>query len=301
MSLQLSNSAPLLSGLPLELGLPFLGSNQKPDIPFKYHVVYVTRELAERLLKNNSKNRKIILDHVARLAAHQSAGRFILSPHPVILDSDFSVRDGQHRLASIVKSGIPQLLIFAIYNRPMENSEWNVIDTGVPRTPAVWARIAGHTNAKMMCAAANVIISIVSPGGKARKDWPALDATLRLFEEAINTLKFNDVTAYGPFYGSCIFAYSAFPEAVKRFVDDVSTGADLHSKDPALKLRNYLSNTKRGGGSSDRFQDCLKVLTALKHRIDGTSISVLFAGEEGRNYFLKVQSDQVERIRQILN
>ena len=74
-----------------------------------FAVVLVTPELAaEWLATRNTHNRKIRTQRVALLAEDMTRGSWVFDAMPLRFATDDTLLDGQHRLAAVVRSGLPQ-------------------------------------------------------------------------------------------------------------------------------------------------------------------------------------------------
>jgi hypothetical protein len=65
----------------------------------------VTPELAANYLRFNNKNRKVSVNHLTFLSNEMKSGRFVENGEAIIFDRNGELKDGQHRLRSIIKSG----------------------------------------------------------------------------------------------------------------------------------------------------------------------------------------------------
>jgi hypothetical protein len=93
----------------------------------------VTPALAAALLERNSRNRPIYKANVRTFKDFMEEGLWRFTHEAVALDQNGILQDGQHRLTSIVESGVPQgILIFV--GMPPEN--FSVIGTGKTRNNA---------------------------------------------------------------------------------------------------------------------------------------------------------------------
>jgi hypothetical protein len=74
--------------------------------------VTVTPEVAAYWLERNPNNRKVRWAMVEALVKAMQEGRFLFNGDTVRIDWDKNLMDAQHRLWAIVKSGIPQEMLF---------------------------------------------------------------------------------------------------------------------------------------------------------------------------------------------
>lgn len=116
----------------------------------------ITPEYAEDLLKRNTINRKINKQYVVLLAHEMREGRFRLTHQGISVDANGCLQDGQHRLAAIVKSGIPQEF-FIFWNAPTDNMI--VLDSNKVRNSSDTLQQAGHVNTQTLASACTILIS----------------------------------------------------------------------------------------------------------------------------------------------
>lgn len=77
-------------------------------------IMEVTPQIAGQWLKQNDGNRKISISHVDRLAGIMARGEWVFNGETIVLNNAMRLLDGQHRLAAIVKTGIPQKMAVVI-------------------------------------------------------------------------------------------------------------------------------------------------------------------------------------------
>ena len=68
-------------------------------------MVYVTPEVAKNFLRFNNNNRNEAERHSRFLTKEMNEGRFIENGESIVFDINGQLKDGQHRLTSIIKSG----------------------------------------------------------------------------------------------------------------------------------------------------------------------------------------------------
>lgn len=70
-------------------------------------VELITPERATELLKLNTRNRRIRTKHVLNMSRQMERGEWRVTHQPIAISSDGALLDGQHRLAAVVKCGLP--------------------------------------------------------------------------------------------------------------------------------------------------------------------------------------------------
>lgn len=76
--------------------------------------VVTTKEIVDRLLDGNLRNRRLNAGHMKKLSMDIKNGRYVFNGQPVIRDQDGYLRDGQHRLIAIKEAGYPALPLLIV-------------------------------------------------------------------------------------------------------------------------------------------------------------------------------------------
>ena len=82
-----------------------LKKSKEVQTDLSVELVLVTPEVAKNYLRFNNKNRKASTDHVLFLSKEMSSGRFLENGESIVFDKKGWLKDGQHRLISIVETG----------------------------------------------------------------------------------------------------------------------------------------------------------------------------------------------------
>ena len=130
------------------------------DTVLREENILVTPEVARSILKNNTRNRKIRVDHVRNLAEAMKTGRWITTGTSSAIQfcEDGTLIDGQHRLLAVIMADV-NIMFRMIYDLP--EKAILVIDAGKPRSPVDALRIRGNdlcntkTLASIRCACGN--------------------------------------------------------------------------------------------------------------------------------------------------
>jgi len=116
----------------------------------------ITPEIAEEYLKHNTDNYRFLSrDKVNNYAEDMKHGLWKANGESIVFGADGILKDGQHRLNAIVKSGIPCEILVV---RGVEN-DIHVYDMGMGRTITQIARANGYSSGTDMVGAARTFIS----------------------------------------------------------------------------------------------------------------------------------------------
>ncbi len=103
-------------------------------------VINVSPAMAQNWLSQNPNNRSISVSRVSEYAQDMEKGDWEMNGEPIVIDTNGMLKDGQHRLAAVVKSGrtIPMLVVFGV------SSDAKIYDRGRSRSATDILRIAGY-------------------------------------------------------------------------------------------------------------------------------------------------------------
>lgn len=116
----------------------------------------ITPQKAAEYLRHNTNNyRKISLAKVNQYIAEIKAGRWELNGEPIVFGEDGVLKDGQHRLAAIAKSGrsIETAVIRGVKN------EVKIYDLGMTRTTTQIVNANGYEINSVVMAAVNLFLN----------------------------------------------------------------------------------------------------------------------------------------------
>lgn len=99
----------------------------------KTQIKRITPEVAKTLLEANINNRRFSKPYAKRLAAEMRAGIWHETHQGIAIDKNGYIVDGQHRLAAIVQSGVPQTMIVTT---ELDPDAYKYIDIGKRRNSA---------------------------------------------------------------------------------------------------------------------------------------------------------------------
>ena len=122
----------------------------------KTEIREITPEDAKKILEKNPTNRKLN-ERVCRLYAEQmQSGSWYANGMPIIIDLDGNLRDGQHRLTAIVKSGVTMKNALIVY---INNDDAACYDIGKVRSVKDTAALMGISSINIKN---NSIVSMIT-------------------------------------------------------------------------------------------------------------------------------------------
>jgi hypothetical protein len=242
----------------------------------------LTPAIAAELLTKNIDNRRQNPLHVARLAEDMRHGRWMLSPDPIVIDTNGHMRNGQHRCQACVLADVEVPILMATGADPRS---FMVMDIGMPRTLGQLAGIAGLTQGHLVTGAAKMMLRYERYPDRVWGVWTDITKAevLEFATEKIIILPGylhqagklpgmtrNTVTAAF----NLILNHSENADDWDGFWGPVATGVGLVEGDPRLALRNRGINgpvQKFGSGQSDLWA----MLKAWNAWVEGTSLKLI--------------------------
>lgn len=230
----------------------------------QYETRLIGPTLAELMLENNGRNRKLSGRLVAKLAKMMKEGQWVFDGAPIRLDTEGHLIDGQHRLWAVIESGTTQTFL-VVMGLPTETMA--VMDTGKSRNFADVLRMHDQSLADVsqIAATANIIYrwEVLNARGKAISSSGAsyipyqnlLDFFIANREELLAAFKVGRARAKGLRTSTSALALVAWlthkvdEQDSEFFFDRLLDGAGLPASSPILTLRNFFLNTRDKTGT----------------------------------------------------
>lgn len=210
----------------------------------------ITPEEAQIILdKCNQRNRHMSHYHVEFLASEMKNGRFRDNGDAIRFDFNGNLIDGQHRLAAIVKSGVP--LVDAIIILGLEPDAIDTIDSGKKRSASDKVHLRGYTRATNLAAAARMRLAYFNGDICAAHKYSDIEI-LQLIDDKHDVLT-EAVHMAEKVYKSPLkvipsvlaavisMALEHSREKTVEIVDKVISGEDLAAGDPCLAFRRTIA------------------------------------------------------------
>lgn len=206
----------------------------------------ITPQKAKTMLVDNTRNRGVKRELIRRYKEDMLANRWHLVGAPIVLASDGTILDGQHRLLACVQSGV-SFAAYVMRNVPKEHQV--AIDTGKSRGLKDVLHIRGETNFSSLAAAVNahwkwsnnyVLNWGVAPTIQQALDWLDANPGLRTSFDAARPLHYRPLMM--PASVATPFAYEAFKidhELASEFIESVSQRSGNGNSDPTIKLYDW--------------------------------------------------------------
>lgn len=241
-------------------------------------VVDLTPDIAAALLERNPNNRSLSKTKVDDFTHDMKNGDWKLNGEPVIIASDGSLNDGQHRCYAVMQSGVTvkTVMIFGV-----ERETRDTLDQGKNRLVGDYLYMLGKQNANHLAAAARMLwqwqnigfITHAAAAG-AGKFKPTRTELIHLVQNTPSLVKSLDAvyaknSARLGSIGMVAFCHYAMKvasneSAVTEFVQSLVSGAGLEDDDPRLYCRNRLMGERGSMGANQKVELIFRTWNAYR-------------------------------------
>lgn len=212
----------------------------------------ITPKKAEEYLQANTHNRVLSDTTVDTLAEEMKAGRWRLHHQGIAFDRAGVLRDGQHRLWAVVRSGAT---VDMLVTHGLDPAVFDTIDAHRPRRVGDQLILThGLPNGRRIAATATALHTIEEDCRFGKR--LAVGFTMEIYKRHKAGIDFVlDTITSGPFSkapmtGPIAFAYPTNKVKVALFAKQVRDGERLTKKDPAYALRALVINSASGMSST---------------------------------------------------
>lgn len=238
----------------------------------------ITPEIAAKIMENNTGNRSLSRGTVRAYAQDMIHGNWSSNVGSAIsIDRDGILRDGQHRLAAVIESGVSVWMWvcrnvdhYGVYdnNRKRSNSDQIAIMRPDYEAP--------YRSTKYVAIARYMITHAVGDDFQRKASPMEVIEFTDKHKEALDKfflrIKFGTIPKIGiaPVYLSMFMAFSAGVEfeKIEHFYDVLSTGMSTKQEEfPIIAYRNYL---KDASGLHMTMQEIMRCQYAIKKFLSGS-------------------------------
>ncbi|MBO1330964.1 hypothetical protein [Streptomyces sp. VRA16 Mangrove soil] len=251
-------------------------------------VLDVSPELAAEWLTRNTNNRPLSKGAVQQLAGQIQRGEWQLTHQGIAFDEDGVLIDGQHRLAAVVKAGVP---VPMTVTRGVPRTAFTVMDTGRKRTGRDALALVGEANATHLAAALRGLHLYLHAPNSAWSGGSSTTSNDQLLEILAKHPGMRDALHHGlALNRGCRITVTAaaigwyVTTQARPDIDQTSwaqgviTGACLEPGDPRLTLRNTMLSLAAGRTHrrrDDSREHLLYYLKSWNAWVEGRSMKLL--------------------------
>jgi hypothetical protein len=219
------------------------------------NTVVIDPDWAERLLKNNNRNRPLSHPRIARYAKALSENRWHFTGDAIQVDWNEDLLNGQHRLEAVVLSGVSMQVNLVTGLPPVAQ---RYIDQGRARSAGNQLAIEGMSNHTQIAAIVKIYLAWIS-GQLTSEAKGVTGATDEIVEYAFanrddlqvavtlaDRVRTHIAARPGPTGAVAYRARQLDSEAADEFFAELATGANLEIGSPILTYRNHIMKLRTG-------------------------------------------------------
>lgn len=244
--------------------------------------VNLTPDLAADLLARNPANRSINQARLDLYCADMLAGNWAFNGEPIIISNDGRITNGQHRCASVVKTGVTILTAIAF---GVDFETRKTTDQLRPKHAGDFAGMDGIPNAQGIAAIAGMAAAFDQTGSINKRGMTPTQI-LQYINQNQEALEFSASYAHArvtrlknvapaSIVGFCHFVTRRInKEAADEYISQIVTGEGLGLTDPAMVVRNRLISLGRASRAI-KAEVILHGWNAFRRGQSRTSVKVL--------------------------
>lgn len=223
----------------------------------------LTPELAANLISRNDDNRVLKSYRISTYAADMLAGRWEFNGEPIIVSSEGTMNDGQHRCHAVIESGIT---IDAVFVFGVTRESRLTTDQGSQKTVGDYLAMEGVKNSNNLAAAAAAIMGIerfrkfisgannLMPSKSEIRERVMCDPDIETSFRFVRQPGANRV-APGTLLTVIHYMASQIDRAdADLFLAKLIAGAELKERDPILVLREKLKDKSLRLNNNERMK-----------------------------------------------
>jgi len=255
-------------------------------------VVTVDPDAATELLELNSHNRPLKPTVVERFARDMREGRWLLTGDALKISRTNVLLDGQHRLAAIVKSGVPvQMLVV----RGIDDEAQIAMDTGIKRSHADALTLRGETQTAALASTARLSMLYLEGRLFSESRYPYVSAG-ELVEFIEKNPDVRDAARFGQTFsrrsdlppsvgGTAYLLFTRIDvDAGEDFFERLAARVDLPPGSPVLALDSRLRQIRRSKTHVEQRHVLRLVLKAWNYERDGKLAKSLYLAPRTSNF-----------------
>ncbi len=256
----------------------------------KIEEMLITPEVAQKLLKKNTNNRPLNERHVLELCKQMQRGQWTQNGETIKFSKTGRLLDGQHRLASIIKSG--KSFTIPVVNG-LDDKSFNTIDTGRLRTASDIISVNGYSNSSRVAATIKFLIAFekgkFSSSNPKREGITNID-TIEYMNNNKGLIEFVDNASsiyiktrhLSPsLLAGLHYIFSKVNvEQADHFFEKYHTGVGLEKEDPILVLRDKLMQNSINKSKLKIRDKVILVITCWNAFRKGTKVKSIKLGTD---------------------
>ena len=255
----------------------------------KSELILLTPEKAQGLLNTVKSNRSISKTTVECYSSDMQSGKWFDNGTPITLNASGELKDGQHRCAAVVKSGISIPVIINV----VDNDNARGFDLNRVRSTKDTLMIEGIDDVAMrnngIIGAITLIIMVKA--GNAHVKRPSKFEVIEKMKEHQETIDYvysifpsatAGITKAGVFAAFITAIENGYDKGKFEYFSEVLKTGFMHERidESIIRLRDFLMKQKKNGASSkELFYTVMNVLWNFDHKI---VLSKIYVAKEAK-------------------
>ena len=250
----------------------------------KTEIVSISPEYASQLLQRNTHNRCLNINRAKKISSAILRGEWQLNGDAIRLSKSGVLLDGQHRLKAIE---IAEIEVQSVMITGLDDDVFNTIDTNArPRSASDILHLNGSVNAVNLASAAKLYFSwcfsnktsIYLRNDKSPTPTQIFDVVQQNpgLSEWVRKSRLAQKMCAPSVTAFCFYVFSLHDQTkADQFFDLLVTGAGLSQNDPALRLREFLFETKASRTTFGQHVLAAYIFKAFKMYLLGAEVKML--------------------------
>ncbi len=267
----------------------------------------ITPKRAAAYLEKNVSNRTVRKGTVAAYARDMKQGNWVPTHQGIAFNDREELIDGQHRLHSIVESGVTvrMLVTRGIPAETGSMQTMDAVDRGAVRGVADQLQLQhGYRNSAQVAGCGSAIAQLTLQKWLGRITVPQMLKVLEIYgrhiEPVIQVANNSKIKVFrrAPVNGPLALARVVAPQRIDDFVKQLESGAGLAVDSPVLLLRNHLLTA--GSLTTQDNRELAKLTLNCAHRfVLNEPMSRVNFSTAGLRYFADRQKDNLAKIAEV--
>lgn len=236
----------------------------------------ITPVMAADLLTKNGANRKLNLRHVDFLASQIKTGKWQNNGQTIVIASDGTLMDGQHRLSAIVSANEPADLGLVTN---VSREAMATIDNGKPRSSADVLYMSNCREPSLVASSIRLLYqfdngdlakirlkmpnSVVGVALRQIQNKLDIDLILKMVKKTARNTMLKPSHLFAAFY---LISIKYGQEAASDFINKINNGGD-YLKSPTSMIPKIVARIKTRGRTAHRCHDFMLILAGFERWI----------------------------------
>jgi hypothetical protein len=247
-------------------------------------VELIAPERAKALVAKMGRQRRLNVNRVQRYVRERKAGRWVLTHQGIAIDTEGFLRDGQHRLEMVIRSGMPTIFL-VVYNVPPDSILH--VDEQLPRSVRDALGMAEKGEFSNTTIATAGIIRRVPDSASTYATREEIMRDLRMFSQPLDFMEQHLRQGLGITRGVRALIVRAWysvdrarlQDFCKILMDGMTVSPNADHDGAAVRYRNYIM-TSKGSADSVELEKYRRGQYALEHFLRRQPLAKIYVNDK---------------------